>query len=298
MPDQSIIDAATQTLNNAANMMAQGNVNRKTRKWNEKMMDRQRQWAQEDWNKLNEYNHPSAQMARLREAGLNPNLVYGKGADVTADSVRGTETKAWNPKASQVSFDARSSMFANTDLAMKQAQVDNLRAQNTVLDQEAQLKKAQTLNTLTGEEMTRFSLGQERTLAENSIEFRKQQLKKLQADTAYTVNSDERAAIMQSQNITESVERILTMRVGRNLTSSQIGKVNQEIRNLKLDEKLKQQDLDLWKDGITKADPLYMRIIAAWADRILKMIEGAAGSPEGSTKPMLKSWPFKIPIFK
>lgn len=31
------------------------------------------------WNLQNEYNTPKAQMARYREAGLNPNLMYGQG---------------------------------------------------------------------------------------------------------------------------------------------------------------------------------------------------------------------------
>lgn len=30
------------------------------------------------WNRENAYNHPSAQMARYREAGLNPNLIYSQ----------------------------------------------------------------------------------------------------------------------------------------------------------------------------------------------------------------------------
>lgn len=33
----------------------------------------------EMWHKQNAYNNPSAQMERLKEAGLNPNLVYGTG---------------------------------------------------------------------------------------------------------------------------------------------------------------------------------------------------------------------------
>lgn len=32
------------------------------------------------WNKANEYNAPQAQMQRLKEAGLNPNLAYGSGS--------------------------------------------------------------------------------------------------------------------------------------------------------------------------------------------------------------------------
>ena len=32
------------------------------------------------WNKQNAYNNPEAQMGRLKDAGLNPNLVYGSGS--------------------------------------------------------------------------------------------------------------------------------------------------------------------------------------------------------------------------
>ncbi len=32
----------------------------------------------EFWNMQNAYNDPSAQMARLKQAGLNPNLIYGQ----------------------------------------------------------------------------------------------------------------------------------------------------------------------------------------------------------------------------
>lgn len=40
----------------------------------------------EMWNKANEYNAPSAQMGRLKSAGLNPNLVYGGGSATTQAS--------------------------------------------------------------------------------------------------------------------------------------------------------------------------------------------------------------------
>lgn len=40
----------------------------------------------EMWHRQNAYNAPTAQMQRLREAGLNPNLVYGNGAVGNASS--------------------------------------------------------------------------------------------------------------------------------------------------------------------------------------------------------------------
>ena len=42
----------------------------------------------EMWQRMNEYNAPSAQMSRLQEAGLNPNLVYGTGT-VTGNTSSG-----------------------------------------------------------------------------------------------------------------------------------------------------------------------------------------------------------------
>ena len=40
------------------------------------------EWSKnlEMWNLQNEYNSPSAQMERFKEAGLNPNLIYGPGS--------------------------------------------------------------------------------------------------------------------------------------------------------------------------------------------------------------------------
>lgn len=38
----------------------------------------------QDWNRQNAYNHPQAQMERLKSAGLNPNLIYGDSASGAA----------------------------------------------------------------------------------------------------------------------------------------------------------------------------------------------------------------------
>lgn len=43
------------------------------------LMSIQQQYAVDNWNREINYNDPSAQMARLKSAGLNPNLVYGNG---------------------------------------------------------------------------------------------------------------------------------------------------------------------------------------------------------------------------
>ena len=61
-----------------------------TNKANMEIAKYQAQWQQQEnekayqrslkmWNLQNEYNSPTQQMARIRAAGLNPNLVYGNG---------------------------------------------------------------------------------------------------------------------------------------------------------------------------------------------------------------------------
>lgn len=51
--------------------------------------DKANAWNLEMWNLQNQYNDPSAQMARLKAAGLNPNLMYGKGTPGIAPSPQG-----------------------------------------------------------------------------------------------------------------------------------------------------------------------------------------------------------------
>lgn len=57
---------------------AQREENEKARAHNLMLAELQNKWNVEQWAKENEYNSPSAQMARYAAAGLNPNLIYGQ----------------------------------------------------------------------------------------------------------------------------------------------------------------------------------------------------------------------------
>lgn len=59
---------------------AQERENEKNRQYNLQLAKQQNQWNIEQWNRENAYNDPSAQMSRLKEAGLNPDLMYENGA--------------------------------------------------------------------------------------------------------------------------------------------------------------------------------------------------------------------------
>ncbi|UPW40816.1 DNA pilot protein [Sigmofec virus UA08Rod_6706] len=57
-----------------------------TNKANKEIMSYQHDLNLDMWNRNNEYNHPTQQMARLHSAGLNPNLIYGSGSAISASS--------------------------------------------------------------------------------------------------------------------------------------------------------------------------------------------------------------------
>lgn len=84
----------------------------------------------EMWNRGNEYNTPEAQMQRLSAAKLNPNMIYGSGSSV--GNVSGQLPK-YNAPDQQYNYkppmDPASMIAAYQDMAMRQAQVDNLKAQ-------------------------------------------------------------------------------------------------------------------------------------------------------------------------
>lgn len=59
---------------------AQERENERNRQYNLQLARQQNQWNIEQWNRENKYNDPSAQMDRLKKAGLNPDLMYENGA--------------------------------------------------------------------------------------------------------------------------------------------------------------------------------------------------------------------------
>lgn len=86
------ITAAASLAGNLFNINSTRKTNQAQQDVNSQLYDKQRADALTDWNKQNAYNSPSQQMQRFKEAGLNPNLVYGQMTN--APVVRSAEAKA------------------------------------------------------------------------------------------------------------------------------------------------------------------------------------------------------------
>lgn len=100
------------------------------------------------WNLQNEYNKPINQMKRYEEAGLNPLLIYNQGNPGNATS----HPVSASPKESGASALAKvfSTVSAIKNMQAMNAQVDNMKAQNKLINTQAQgaaIKNMQDLYT-------------------------------------------------------------------------------------------------------------------------------------------------------
>lgn len=101
------------------------NQAKKNRAFQERMYDKQVEDNIKFWNMQNEYNLPSAQLQRLRDAGLNPLLMYGEGGvqNVANSAVQSGQA----PSGAQASTNFNTRVdFAN--LALLHAQIKNMEA--------------------------------------------------------------------------------------------------------------------------------------------------------------------------
>lgn len=262
--------AAAQLASTAINYASAANTNKKQRKWSEDMYERQRADALADWQMQNDYNSPAANMKRLQAAGLNPNLVYGDGANMPSVQIRSSSVEGWHPQTPQVDLTgAVGSFLQKSEIQQRTAQVDNLKAQMDVLIQDAILRAAQVTSTVAqtaktnvDTEQGKQNLDTAQKLQAGQLQMQQQQLEKLRADTVFTLNQDERAAALQQQSLQKGIEEILNLRAQRSQTGAQTDAIRQNIRVAQKDETLRQLDINLKQKGVQPGDPIYFRVLS------------------------------------
>lgn len=118
-----------------------------------KLMAKQFHYQKKMWQMENEYNKPVNQMARLQEAGLNPNLVYGNGAtalggsmgSVSQPSAAGLDINPINDMSnyqSIVNMMEQEKQIGATTTQIK----ENTKNQNDLTKADLQIKEQQALN--------------------------------------------------------------------------------------------------------------------------------------------------------
>lgn len=116
--------------------------NRRMAEWSMAQQDR---LSWEHWNAMNAYNHPKQQMLRLREAGLNPLLVYGSGGVSGNSSSMAPVPNVYTPQAASrdhVPVPTSSEGLANAIFAYQDFRQRDLQSQLTSAQTEYTLARA------------------------------------------------------------------------------------------------------------------------------------------------------------
>lgn len=259
--------AAGQAISSAASAIGTSNLNKKNRKYADEVYAKQRRDALSDWTMQNEYNSPEQQMKRFKMAGLNPNLIYGRGSSGDAGVVRSSQQPAVEFK--QPSFGNSNPLDAYFNAQMKQAQIDNLRTQNTVAVQEQMLKAAQVASINIATDRNKLQLANDPKNIELS-----NSLKQISGDVGinqisqmmnkYTLDQQQIDIVNRSKESTiqKAAEELLNMESTRATQQAQRDLIQQQIENLRKDATIKQLDIDLKRLGVQPGDELWQRILA------------------------------------
>lgn len=266
------ITAGAALLGTGASAIATAGRNKKQRRWQEKMYELQNQRNVEFWEKQNQYNHPSLQMARLREAGLNPNLAFGSGSVAnTSGSIDTASPGNYNPETpdfSGIGRAAQAGLEAYYDTQLKDQTIENLKRTEDLI-------KAKTYDQLVTAQRKKFDLGLEESLEQFTKEFRTSQAQSMSAQAKVAVRTVKQN-IKKAGYDTESAFFDM-IRADHQVNNEYLsGKViREQINNLRKDGVLRDFEIKMNKQGITKSDPAYLRLLVQEGTRSGALKNGA-----------------------
>jgi hypothetical protein len=202
MPAPAVIAAGIAAAGQLINSGIQGGMNTATRKWNERMYGVQRKDALADWAMQNEYNSPLQQMARLKAAGLNPNLVYNNGATHSAQAVQKSDMKQWSPQAPQFDFGQIIDQYLGTQ-----------QRQNTINVGKEQLEALKLENINKGIRNVKDAKGLPyvEKMLESNLEKNAAAISAMRQQTQFSISENARRELRNTADINVAVQRALNI---------------------------------------------------------------------------------------
>lgn len=221
---------------------------------------RQRKFDLDMWNRQNAYNTPANQMQRLRDAGLNPALMYGQGNTGNANnSVKASIPQIDNPLSS-------SGLASGIQLSLMDQQKKLLRSQSISNLQNASTSKSsqRRIDSLVGLEASQLEMGINKTKAEtrNILQTEKLNLQK-------TIGTQIDNQIKQESS--NSIIKRAAAEANNAVLDGQIKTVEQYLKSL---------ESKLREEGITDKDHILYRMYIQTSKRSQKWFKAAFHAAE------------------
>lgn len=240
------------------------------RRYERRMWQQQVSQQERAWTMQNDYNSPLAQMERLREAGLNPNLVYGNGATHTASSLPVSSPTI--SRRQPIDLNPANSILAAQDLKIKQAQYDNLRANNTAIAQDVALKTANLSKVAADTAKSRWEVERSKSLFASAMDAAKLNNERLTQGLMVQKGDYEMRQALGMQGLQKG---ILSMAYMQAQTAKSLAERQQIYQNIELMKKsgvLKDWEIQLSQQGIRPGDPLWQRTVIDGGKKVLDAI--------------------------
>lgn len=174
--------SAAQTI---LNPILQNAQNQRNREWTKEMYERQRKDALENWRMENEYNSPEQQMQRLKEAGLNPHLVYGSGATATGGSVNSVSPQMAPSKTPEVDTSGlTNSIFQYQQTKASEVSIDRTKQAMEIGDIQKELLQAQIVKTLADAKQSGVDTVIKESMFPTNFELATKRLEQMQVENA------------------------------------------------------------------------------------------------------------------
>jgi hypothetical protein len=273
----TVIASGIGALSGAANATATGKMNKKSRQFSRETYAKTKADNIQFWNMQNEYNSPQKQMERLKAAGLNPNMVYDKGGAIqAAGNISSPDVQPAQFRTPDFGSIGTGLVQGYFDTKIKQAQYDNLKATNTVLQQEAILKAAQS----EGESMRNYGKGLENYVYHENVDalIRGAYLanEKTAADIQFTNDENARKAAMQAPNLQQAIIGVARASAGLEIDKEQLKNLQQQVYNAKQEGIIKKVQAGFAEMGVNFNDPLVMRWIGDYIGGFTKGFQGSS----------------------
>ncbi|UIB81349.1 DNA pilot protein [Flyfo microvirus Tbat1_59] len=259
-----------------------GAKDRRNRKFTAEQNQLNRDFTLDMWNKEKEYNDPSAQMARYKQAGLNPHLIYGQSNTTSAPSAPQQTTHQDQHDYGEDVMRATQTYAQQQSLASQLKYQDN---QNKVLEADRILKTAQTAATLSGAAKTEFETKLANAMFEDTV--KQAGLKTISMSlgnslTGEDINNRRADTAQKVQNTSNLVElntkikqEVENLKSSKKLTDRQVDGISQTIaesvqriknmeiqgKGYQIDNAIKNLNYELYKRGQNPSDPVYQRLI-------------------------------------
>lgn len=241
------------------NREAQVWENEKNRSNQERWNLQNRQWALDDRDTTNAYNAPKQQMQRMKEAGLNPHLIYGNGVQAQGEAPRATPPDTSDQPAVHYENNFLNPLQEAMAIVI---QTDNMRAQKDLLEAQKELAlrnipKVETETALKNWQMNRSKslYDLDKQTLESKLVLNRQELKNKQANEAFTLQQKEIAYL--DYKLRKSMNEKQIQKIMVDMATSKLQQAKTEQETIQLQEAIKKLKDDtefsimLHKAGIT-----------------------------------------------